>query len=353
MKDTVEEQPVESIEDFVSAAIDKAETNDDEPDTTDDTESSEENRDDSADGDDISDVSEDESEEESVQDETAETDGQTDDDSDTDDTAETQDDIAASEGDDKLDAPEHWSAVDQQTFNEQPREAQEFILTRHKSMEGDYTRKSQAIADTQRQYDAIRDALAPHEQDFARSGLDHAGAVRQLASVHTALKTNGKAAILQLAQSYGIDLTGDDQEPTDPAMASIQQELRVLREQTQRQTDEAQQRAQKDLLANIQAFETEQGADGKLLHPHFNELQNEITKLFQQGMASDLNDGYRKALAWRPDLTTPVVKTVEKTDKAAKVRKAKIAATGVKSSGATNKQRKSMTLEEEIAAQIN
>jgi len=43
-------------------------------------------------------------------------------------------------------APEHWSDADKATFNALPRDGQDFIIARHKAMEGDYTRKSQGIA---------------------------------------------------------------------------------------------------------------------------------------------------------------------------------------------------------------
>jgi len=270
---------------------------------------------------------------------------------------EESDDLATSADEEPvLEAPEHWAAADKEIFNNQPADAREWLLDRHKSMEGDYTRKSQEIADTKRQYDAIRDALAPYEQDFARSGLDQAGAVRQLAHWHSALKTGGKAAVTELANMYGIDMTSDPDGDTDPHLLPIQSELAEMKSLLTRQQQEAQQREQQTLLQTIQIFEKATDSDGKLLHPHFESLKDDITTLFQMGKCADLDDAYNKALKMNPSLTPvkPVKEVkIETVDKKEQVRKAKKAATGVKSSGAVGKKStENLSLEQEIASLV-
>ena len=217
-KDTQEAEPVESIEASVSAALDAAEEIDDETEEQETkaestvTEDAEQTADEAT-GDAEQGVSDGDGDElaESEDDRELQADDETDDKvgdkSDGEDGDE--DNLADSEGEgaDKLTAPEHWAAQDRELFNGQTREAKEWLLERHKSMEGDYTRKSQDIASDQRQFTAIKEALAPIEQDFASSGLDQAGAVRKLAAVHQALKTDGRSAIFNLAQTYGIDLS--------------------------------------------------------------------------------------------------------------------------------------------------
>ena len=259
----------------------------------------------------------------------------------------------------KLEAPHHWSEPDKEAFNEQPPGAQEYILKRHKEMEGHFTRKNQEMSDTQRQYDAMRDALAPYEQEFARSGLDNAGAVRQLAHWHSALKTGGKPAVLELARMYGVDLSEPDADDNiDPALRQTQAQLTEMNTRLARQEAEAQQREQNQLLATIQAFETQTDDRGQLLHPHFKELQDTITGLYQAGESlkpASLEDAYNKALLLNPTLTAkkPKVEIVPKVNPAEKVKQAKKAATGVRSSGAVGKKERSkMTLEEEIASNM-
>ena len=256
-------------------------------------------------------------------------------------------------GGDKLEAPEHWAADDREVFIKQTKESQEWLLKRHREMEGAMTRKSQEFAAAKRQSDAVDDALSPYRQEFAAAGLDSAGAVRQLAHWHDSLKTGGKAAILQLASMYDIDLAEED-EYVDPHLASIKQELSSLKQMTAQQQQAAQREQQNQLERVIDGFVTETDETGTLKHPHFNVLHEDIIKMFNAGMAKDLPDAYNKALALRPDLTPtkPVVNPVTKEDQALKVKKAKKAATGIKSSGATKVKRAELTLEEEIAAQM-
>lgn len=267
----------------------------------------------------------------------------------------TEEDEQSDSDDIPLDPPEHWSAADKEAFTEQPKGAQEWMLKRHKEIEGDYTRKRQQESSQVRIAEAVTDALSQHKQEFAAAGLDEAGAVRQLASWHTALKTSPRETIHRLAATYGVDLSKPDldDETTDPTLRAIQQELGSIKEGLTRNEQLAQQQEQSQLLSTIQNFEEAKDGGGKLLHPHFKELHDDITLLFELGKVRSLEEGYAKALAMRPELN---VKTTEekpkpKIDPAEKVKQAKRAATGVKSSGGVGKRdRGKMSLEDEIAS---
>lgn len=283
-----------------------------------------------------------------------------------DDGADESEDIAASDesGDgepsdssedheESLEPPEHWAAADKEKFTSVPREAQEFILDRHKAMEGDYTRRTQEIAPIRRQFEAIQDALAPYEAEFQQAGLDHAGAVRQLAYWHTALKSDPKQAIQQLAQTYGVDLSESDEEVTDPALKSVLKELGQVKQSLSRSEQQAQQTQQQQLLDQIQAFETATGDDGRLLHPHFKTLEDKMTALFNAKLASSLEDAYNQALALSPDLK-PAPPKKPKVNPAEKVKQAKRAAAGVKSSGTGGqKPPPKLSLEQSVAAAVD
>jgi len=354
-KDTQKTEPVESLEDDISSAIDAAEKIEDEVETNQEAVQSEEEAETDNSADEQAAESETDTEPGSETDSTDSDDADEelsgDDEGDT--KLETEDNLGDSAGEesDKLEAPIHWAANDREIFNNQPPEAQEWLLERHKSMEGDYTKKSQEIAATQRQYDAIKDALTPYEHEFASAGLDHAGAVRKLAAVHQALKTDGRSAILNLAQTYGINLDEEGQEYTDPALRQTQSQLSAIEQRIARQEQAAQQTQQEALVSTIKTFEEATDGNGKLLHPHFQVLQDDITALFNAGLAKDLGEGYSKAMSMRPDLAAP--KPQPKANRAEKVAKAKKAATGIKSSGAVGKTpAKAMSLEDEIASQI-
>jgi hypothetical protein len=350
MKDTQKDEPVsKSLDDEIADLVDEAEGSDDE--NTENESEPEETEADEPEPEPDAEPEPDEVDEEAEEGEEPDEDGEGDADPDL---------VASDEADeDKLEPPHHWSEVDKETFNKQTRGAQEYILKRHKEMEGHFTRKNQEMSDIQRQYDAIRDALRPYEQEFASKGLDHAGAVRQLAHWDHAIKTGGKPAILQLAQAYGVDLSEDSDEPVDPVLRQTQNQLSEIKRQIARQNEEAQQRERQEIFQKIQAFETQTDDKGQLLHPHFKELEETITALYNAGEAlgpPSLEDAYNKALLLNPALAAkqPKAEIVPKINPADKVKQAKKAATGVRSSGAVGKKERSkMTLEEEIASNMN
>jgi len=350
MTDTAKEQPVESVEDLVSSAIDAAEEVEDE--TVDETAEAEEPE---------------ISEPEAVEEESTEDSGDSDDEppGDSDEPDGDDGDAIAAESDDEpeaeleaeLEAPYHWPEADKETFAQQPREAQEYILRRSGEMEKHFTQKNQETSDIRRQYDSIRDSLAPYEQEFAKSGLDNAGAVRQLAHWHSSLKTDPNRAILELANMYGADLNAQEpDENIDPVLRQTQAQLNVVNQRLARQEQAAQQTQQNELYAKIQAFETQTDDKGQLLHPHFKALEETITGLFEAPDSirpQSLDEAYNKALLLHPGLSAPrpSPEVVPKVNPAEKVKQAKKAATGVRSSGAVGKKERSkMTLEEEIAS---
>uniref|UniRef100_A0A6M3KUZ4 Uncharacterized protein n=1 Tax=viral metagenome TaxID=1070528 RepID=A0A6M3KUZ4_9ZZZZ len=55
-----------------------------------------------------------------------------------------------------LEAPRHWTAADKETFTSLPRESQDFLLRRHREMEGDYTRGKQSIAEEARALEGLK-----------------------------------------------------------------------------------------------------------------------------------------------------------------------------------------------------
>ncbi len=267
---------------------------------------------------------------------------------------ETDSDSKIDEVEDKLEAPEHWSAPDRETFNEQEPKAQEWLLKRHKEMEGNMTRKSQEFAAAKRQSDAVDDALAPYKSEFSAAGLDNAGAVRQLAHWHDSLKTGGKEAILQLAGMYNIDMSEED-EYIDPNLAAIKKQLSDMQNLTAQQQQAAQREQRNQLERVIDEFATETDETGKLKHPHLNMLQEDIIMFLGRDETKNLSNAYKNAVLIHPEITSPkttVSSGVVKEDQALKVKKAKKAALGIKSSGATKRKRVEMTLEEEIAAQM-
>lgn len=187
--------------------------------------------------------------------------------------------------------------------------------------------------------DQIQQAVAPYEQTIRGLGIDTATAVKSLLEADNILRSappeQKRAYLSQLAQQYGIDLSGVESQypsaPVDPTVFALQNELNNIRGEVSgwKQQQEA---AQNQILTNeIDAFA--QTAE------HFEAARPVMIDLLNSGVASTLDDAYNKALRLDDNLFEQIQKGQqaqaettkrEAADKAAK--NAKAAAVSVKSS---------------------
>lgn len=260
---------------------------------------------------------------------------------------------------DSLSAPEAWGAEAIAMFAEQPRTAQEFLLERHKAMEGDYTRKTQAAADERRAYEQqlnfaqqAQQVLQPLAQGLASQGIDQLGALRQAAHYLDQYYQNPEGTIRLMAQHAGIEIPQrEEDEIVDPVVRELQekqaqsqqaiQALAQQREHEARLQQEYQQQAMySELNETINSFAQVTDENGNLAHPHFERVQPLIGTKMQQAAAENralsIEDAYSQVVA-ELNLQAPKTPEQEKAEAEAarreRVKKAKLAASGGSSSG--------------------
>ncbi len=183
-----------------------------------------------------------------------------------------------------LEAPEHWTADDRQTFSGLPPEAQAFILERDRAAAATLTRKVNEFTDQARFAEQVHGAFEPHQQQLAMAGLDEVGAVKYLLAMHRKYQEDPAGYLRMVAQHAGIDLARqgkpadgeDDEDLTDPAVSQLRGELGQIKStlsdfQQQQLADR-----QRELESEVLAFQNEMGADGKPLRPHFERLAPDI-----------------------------------------------------------------------------
>jgi hypothetical protein len=210
-----------------------------------------------------------------------------------------------------VEAPQHWAAADKERFAKLPPDGQQFLLDRHKAMEGDYTRRMQEIA-------PLRKTAEQWTPYLAQIGATPEQAFQALIGAEYTLR-NGtpdqkQAALRQLAQDYQIPLTQAAQQPAadeyvDPQVAALNQKLAQLeawknsseQAEQQRQRQQMEQR-QSELTATISAFATEKTEAGAPAHPHYEAVRATMAALMSGGQASDLKTAYDMAVWARPDL---------------------------------------------------
>lgn len=265
--------------------------------------------------------------------------------------AEAADDEAADDEEVRgVEAPAHWSNDFKDSFNALPPEAREVFLQRYKDMEGDYTRKTQEVADIRRRASALDEVMQPFRDEFARAGLDDIGAVRQLLGAHKFLRESPRQAIAWLAQNYGVstDALGAteqaDDDFADPQVKQLRDQVSQLQGYLHNQAQQQQQAAVADTQLQIDNFAQTTKEDGSLAHPHFDAVRTTMGGLIQSGVAQDMDAAYEMAVYANPELRGSLIdQQAEKVTAAKKqrenVRKAKRAQqANVRGSGAPAKE---------------
>lgn len=201
-----------------------------------------------------------------------------------------------------IEAPQHWPLAEREMFSKQPVEVQKYLLDRHKALEADYTKKTQSVAQFQRQWDQINELLAPHREKYSLAGMDDTAAVRQLLQAHAWLEKEPRAAIDWLAKSYGIDLTQpvDPAAQEDPAVVALRNQVAQLTRSQEQERAAAREKEQKENLARVTQFAEAKDAQGNLQRPYFDDVSDEIVALMKSGVSKDLQDAYDRAVYANP-----------------------------------------------------
>lgn len=222
-------------------------------------------------------------------------------------------------------APEHWTADHKTMFAKQPKEVQDFLLARHKDMEADYTKKTQAIA-----------PLAGLDQKFGGYAQSLRASTAQMAdsllTTHYQLSTGTPQArrqiIENIARQFQVDLSPAQPGPVDPALQAAQplidQQIAAAVAPLQANLAAFQQQQEQARIAQngqaIEAFKATKNPDGTAKYPHFDAVIEPMTQLMQAHIATNLDDAYDKAVWGNPTLrdATIAAKTAAAAAEAAK-----------------------------------
>jgi hypothetical protein len=199
-------------------------------------------------------------------------------------------------------APKTWTKEALETWATIPPRAQQEILKREEDfMQG--ISQYKGAAEIGQRYHAVVEPYAPI---LAAEGIDPVQMFQSFAANHYLLTKGTEAQKVELAASmlhgYQIPLPEllnyiADQglgEPVDPKLISLEREVQQLRSTINGAQTAEQTRAGKAIADEIDAFAADPA------HPYFDELANDIQKLFGSGMANTLAEAYEKAVYANP-----------------------------------------------------
>ena len=225
-----------------------------------------------------------------------------------------------------LPAPNHWPKDFAAKFEALDAPAQHMFMERYKDLEGDYTKKTQAIAKYKKRQDAFDEIMQPFKGDFERAGMDDVGAVRQLLAAHDYLRKDPQNAIAWLANQYGVDTSAIGNDPAaedefaDPLVKQLQQQVAQLTGFIQNQQTQQQSHEQASTQSFIDQFAAETDASGNPAHPHFETVRSVMGSLISSGNATDLKSAYDMAVYANPELRQAELERVAAKQSQAKVK---------------------------------
>ena len=209
---------------------------------------------------------------------------------------------------DALSAPKTWPAEHREAFEHLPEDQRSFMLQREQERDAAFTRKTTDLAEQRRQIESLQGVLAPYKQQMQAHGISEAEYVSRLMTYDNALRQNPKLALQNLAQHYGIKLSGDsgvdyvEETPSDPQILQLQQQLNQTQAHIQTMQQSQVMAQQQQLVDQVESFSTAKDAKGNLKHPHFEKLRERMGRLVNAGETTDLNEAYGMALRLDNDL---------------------------------------------------
>lgn len=212
-----------------------------------------------------------------------------------------------------LEAPRNYTAEQKAIFATLDRKAQEHWVAFEKQREAEFTRKSQAEAEYRRTADPLLNALVPFKEYLTQVGPQVGRQPHEMISDLLAVEyrlRNGDVqtkvqALGQIAASYGIDLSalarGEIREP-DASITQQHQHFQALQQRLDHMEQVRQQEETARLTQHIADFTNSKDENGNPKYPFFERVREPMGRLLEHGLASTLEEAYRKATAMDEDL---------------------------------------------------
>lgn len=171
-------------------------------------------------------------------------------------------------GQQALEAPAHWSEADKAAFKAQPREAQEFLINRHREMESGFNKKFQALAEERKRIEplAFLDERLKKDPDF-----------REYLKGYEARKPEKQA----------------EQPPDDPIELIKYEAKKEFREELQREREAA--------LAQQHESRVKQTIETVTLDPMYEAVQRGIESYIKSQPTKAIQDALYRQLDSDPD----------------------------------------------------
>lgn len=195
---------------------------------------------------------------------------------------------ATAEPTEVINAPNSYKQEYKDSFNQLPTEWQKYLSSREKEVEQGLSRARNQYSWVDKVYNDRKDALAAQGYNSAQDYIN------DLVLISDALNKDPTATIDLLKQNYGVNATGSQQDN------ALQRQLTALQEKVLQQQNFLQQQEAQRVKSELDAFVNAKDESGNLKHAYFDDVKEEMRKLFAAGLANTFDDAYNRAI-WAVD----------------------------------------------------
>lgn len=221
--------------------------------------------------------------------------------------------------------PERWSPEDKATFAKWPADVQQAVVERHKAMEGDYTRKTQELAETRKGIEPLIgetqkwNPLLQHvgmtpQQFFAESAtVAHkllTGSPQERAGVLVYLANHHRIPPEAMLQAMGVPTPQagpDGQMTVDPTIMQLRQQVTGLEQRLQQIGQQETIRQRQSAEAEFNAIGQAKDEKGAPKFPHFERVRGSMIQLVADNLATNWDEAYSKSVRLDDELHKQVV----------------------------------------------
>lgn len=205
----------------------------------------------------------------------------------------------------------NWKVADKELLRKQPAEVQEFMLRRQSEMDAEFTRKTQTVAQLRREYEPVQQLFTPYTEAMVAQGYTPAKLVSAWMDVEKGLmEGRGPSIIKSIVENYKIDRAALARElgiapsgaPPDPnssqpialppeyqqKFARVEQFIAHSEAERQAQAQQAFDDRASRVMTDIDQFRSMKGPNGVVLHPHFADVEDDMTAAIHSARARGL-----------------------------------------------------------------
>lgn len=258
-----------------------------------------------------------------------------------------------------LEPPKHWAEADRGLFSKAPREIQQRWLSREDEIQKGFTKHGQELSQYKKDREAWDEAFRSIDQELKLNGLSRHQYVQNLLAWNDYLTKDPAAALRRLAEQLRVDpkaLTDNPQATTtDPNLQKALSRVDELSQRiTERERKEHEERMQRH-RSTVEEFANAKDAKGEPLHPHFDDVAEDIARLMRADRRLSLETAYNKALrlndtVWEKTQAARAQAEAQRKEQERKDQVAKARRAAVGSSGEGNGAAAPKTLRDELAA---